>query len=92
MGLALMLSSEPPYLDDRADRIEGWTPEFTPTNQTNAIVRISCAPNFLFFIRLCLPLYDTAPFHITTLRNDLLLALDAVLLLNTQHISINPTH
>src|SRR5690606_39666018 len=44
-----------------------------------------------FFNRLCLPLYHTVPFHITTLRNDLLLALNAVLLLHESRISTRLT-
>lgn len=48
MGLTLTLSSEPLYLDDRADGIEGWTPEITPMNPTNAIVRIDCTFCFSF--------------------------------------------
>ena len=55
----------------------------------NAILRMSCGPTFVF-IRLRLPLYHTVPFLITTLRNDLLLALNTVLLLNAQKVSIHP--
>lgn len=51
-----------------------------------------CAPTFFFIHSMSTTLQAATTFLITTLRNDLLLALNAVLLLHEPRISIYSAH